>query len=94
MQYSVNRLLHVFLADFFLPTLIGFTYLLEKNECIAIDHNFKSDNLWTDDSKVAGKQRSGSKTPRKSKRMAAKLDGHSSTEGDITPSNSKSVSER
>nr|XP_034314743.1 protein KIAA0556 isoform X5 [Crassostrea gigas] len=46
-----------------------------------------------DDSKVAGKQRSGSKTPRKSKRMAAKLDGHSSTEGDITPSNSKSVSE-
>lgn len=46
-----------------------------------------------DDSKVAGKQRSGSKTPRKSKRMAAKLDGHSSTEGDTTPSNSKSVSE-
>lgn len=81
---------------FFLPTLIAFTYLLEKNEYIAINDDFKSDmnNLWTDDSKVAGKQRSGSKTPRKSKRMAAKLDGHSSTEGDTTPSNSKSVSER
>lgn len=65
-----------------------------KKECIAINHDFKNNNLRTDDSKVAGKQRSGSKTPRKSKRMAAKLDGHSSTEGDITPSNSKSVSER
>lgn len=64
-----------------------------KKECIAINHDFKNNNLRTDDSKVAGKQ-SGSKTPRKSKRMAAKLDGHSSTEGDITPSNSKSVSER
>ncbi|XP_061197501.1 katanin-interacting protein-like [Saccostrea echinata] len=47
-----------------------------------------------DESKVAGKQKGGSKTPRKSKRMAAKLDGHSSTEGEITASNSsKNASE-
>ncbi|XP_078316471.1 katanin-interacting protein-like isoform X4 [Crassostrea virginica] len=42
-----------------------------------------------DDTKVAGKSRGGSKTPRKSKRMAAKLDGHSSTECDSNVNNLK-----
>ncbi|KAK3091145.1 hypothetical protein FSP39_017488 [Pinctada imbricata] len=42
----------------------------------------------SDDSKHAKKPR-GSRTPRKSKRMAAKLDGHSSTETD----NSKSITD-
>lgn len=50
--------------------------------------------FFTDESKVAGKQKGGSRTPRKSKRMAAKLDGHSSFEGETTVSNSKSVSDR
>ncbi|XP_056018588.1 protein KATNIP homolog isoform X4 [Ostrea edulis] len=54
-----------------------------------VDMNTKKE----DESKVAGKQKGGSRTPRKSKRMAAKLDGHSSFEGETTVSNSKSVSD-
>lgn len=81
--------------DFFKLLQLLLPTFLEKINILQLFMILKvTNNLWTDDSKVAGKQRSGSKTPRKSKRMAAKLDGHSSTEGDTTPSNSKSVSER